>query len=148
MEKRKFKINILDFVIFVVILCSVAVLVFRDTVNEFFTKPEITTVEVTFFVNGADECAVINGSIDKTVIFVPDIKNDFQTNATVAELKAASDLHQTVQRGEAKIRFSGYKRLGRFYAEDGTRIYTDSECAIVVGSRRIVGTTLSVEISG
>ena len=36
MEKRKFKINILDFVIFVVILCSVAVLVFRDTVNEFF----------------------------------------------------------------------------------------------------------------
>lgn len=148
MEKRKFKINILDIVIFVVILCSVAVLVFRDTVNEIFTKPEITTLEISIFVNGEEECAAVSTLLDKNVVFVPDNKNDFTVNAKVVEFKAASDLHTEAKKGEVKIQLSGYKRLGRFYTEDGTRIYTDTECAFVVGEEKINGNLQNVGISG
>ena len=99
MEKRKFKINILDIVIFVVILCSVAVLVFRDTVNEIFAKPVITTVEITVFVNGEEECAAVSSLLDNNVVFVPDNKNDFTLNAKVVEFKAASDIHTEAKKG-------------------------------------------------
>ena len=81
MEKRKFKINILDIVIFVVILCSVAILVFRDTVNEIFTKPEITTLEIAVFVNGEENCSAVSALLDKNAVFVPDNKNDFTVKA-------------------------------------------------------------------
>ncbi len=148
MERRKFKINILDVVIFVVILCSVAVLVFRDTVNELFTKPEVTTLEVVVFVNGADYCAAVGSSLNQDVVFNPDVKSDLQMNARITDFKAVSDLLAEAQRGEAKIKISGYKRLGRFYTEDGTRIHTDSECAILIGENRVVAKLLSVNISG
>ena len=148
MEKRKFKINILDIVIFVVILCSVAVLVFRDTVNEIFAKPVITTVEITVFVNGEEECAAVSSLLDNNVVFVPDNKNDFTLNAKVVEFKAVSDIHTEAKKGEVKIQLSGYKRLGRFYTEDGTRIYTGTECAFVVGEEKINGNLLNIGISG
>ncbi|MBR5285602.1 MAG: hypothetical protein IKU30_01770 [Clostridia bacterium] len=148
MEKRKFKINILDIVIFVVILCSVAILVFRDTVNEIFTKPEITTLEIAVFVNGEENCSAVSALLDKNAVFVPDNKNDFTVNVKVVEFNAASDLHTDAKKGEVKIQLSGYKRLGRFYTEDGTRIHTDTECAIVINNGKINGTLLTVGISG
>lgn len=148
MEKRKFKINILDFVIFVVILCSVAVLVFRDTVNEVFTTPEVTTLEVVFFIDGEDKCDIIRESLNTDVVFISDVKNDIQTNAKLAHFKAALGSLTVPQKGDVSIKISGYKRLGRFYTEDGTRIRTDSECAIIIGEERIDGELLSVNICG
>lgn len=148
MEKRKFKINILDFVIFVVILCSVAVLVFRDTVNEVFTKPEITTLEVSVFIDGADVCALAGESAGKDVVFITDVKNELQCNANIKAFQAALGSLTVPQKGEVSIRLSGYKRLGRFYTEDGTRLYIDSECAIIIGDNTIVGSLVSVGIDG
>ena len=148
MEKRKFKINILDVVIFVVILCSVAVLVFRDTVNEVFTKPEVTTLEAVIFVNDADGCAALQASLDQSVSFEPDVRNDLKIGARVIEFKAMSNLLAEARKGEVKVVLTGYKRFGRFYTEDGTRIYSDAECAITVGDKKIVGTLLAVEIFG
>lgn len=148
MEKRKFKINILDFVIFVVILCSVAVLVFRDTVNEVFTKPETTTLEITFFVEGEGECALIRESLGEETVFIPGEKSEIQVNANLTSFNAALGSLTVPQKGDVSITINGYKRLGRYYTEDGTRIYIDSECAIFIGESRIVGSLISVGING
>ena len=40
MEKRKLKFNILDIAILVAIICSVAVLIFRDVIHDAFGEPE------------------------------------------------------------------------------------------------------------
>ncbi len=148
MEKRRFKLNILDFVIFVVILCSVAVLVFRDTVNEIFTEPEMTTLEVTFFVDGADKIESIRSAVGAEAFFVPDAENDTQVAASVSGIKIAPGSLTVPQKGDITVRISGYKRLGRYYTENGIRIYTDTECIFGVGESHIEGKIISVGISG
>ena len=148
MEKRKFKINILDFVIFVVILCSVAILVFRDTVNEVFIKPEATVVEITLSVDGTEQTAAIRSAMNEDVVFIPDVKKESELAARFTRFNAAPGLSEAPQSVEVSIKVSGYKRLGRFYTEDGTRLYSDTECAVIIGDVRVVGRLLTVEVIG
>ena len=148
MEKRKFKINILDFVIFVVILCSVAVLVFRDTINEVFTKPEISVVEVTFKVDGPDNLSIVRNAFMETVVFFPDTKEELSSDASFSEFKAEPGSLTVPMAADVSIKISGYKRLGRFYTYDGTRIYLDNECAVVIGEERIVGKIVGIRSEG
>lgn len=148
MEKRKFKINILDFVIFIVILCSVAVLVFRDTVNEVFTKPETTVLEVTLFVDGEDNCALIRDSLENDAVFIVDVKTELQVNTSLEKFVVSPGSLTVPQRGELTVKISGYKRLGRFYTENGTRLIADSECAVIIGETNVACKLISVAIGG
>lgn len=148
MEKRKFKLNILDFVIFVVILCSVAVLVFRDTVNEFFTEPEMTTLQITFFVDGEDNMELIGSSLGADAMLVHDTENEIQIAATVKSLKVAPGSLTVPQKGDVTVCITGYKRLGRFYTEGGERLYADEECILIIGETSIEGKVLSVGLNG
>lgn len=129
MQQRKLRLNILDIAIFVAVICAIATLVFRDTIHEAFSDPEIVTLSVTVRVNNADES--LKTEFEK--------KNaDFSLNGRVVEVPISKTEISTVT-NEASILFTcrGYKKLGRFYAENGDRLKLGNECRLTVGDKTV-----------
>ena len=148
MEKRKLKLNILDIAIVVIIICSAAVLMFRDTINEFFSEPEMATINVTFFVDGEDSVILSQNALGKTVTFVVDDENEFSIEGRVISVKAAPGSLTVPKQAEVTVSIVGYKKLGRHFTESGERIYINSECAFVNGETTVEGVVVSVEKIG
>lgn len=119
MQKRKLKLNIIDIAIVVIVLCSITVIAFRDTIGEFFGKPDIAEVEMFFNADMTDEakkaCFIIGTTVDVT--------SNSGVNVRMIITKVEHD-----ENGFAGIKASlnGYKKMGRFYAENGDLLEVNS----------------------
>ncbi len=138
MQKRKLKLNILDVAIVIAILCSVAVLVFHDTLNEVFGNPEISPLTVSVSPEGGEE-AIAN--------FVSGESATLKFES--AKLQAVIVSSELNEDGEALVKLSlnGYKKLGRYYSENGSLIPLDSSCVVQVGEKEFSVILDSVEFS-
>lgn len=112
MQKRKLKLNIIDIAIVVVVLCSIAVIAFRDTIGDFFGKPDIMAIEVEFSGQMTDDAAKSSFVVGTTFGLTSDSGVNVQMIITNVDI---------YENGDATIKASlnGYKKLGRFYAENG-----------------------------
>ncbi len=121
MQKRKLKLNILDVVIVIAILCSVAVLVFHDTINEVFGKPEISPLTVSVSPEGGEDTMASFGVGESVTL-------EFESTKLQAVV-VSSELDED---GEALVKLSlnGYKKLGRYYSENGNLILSGVPCVV------------------
>ncbi len=142
MQKQKFKINILDIAIFVVILCCVAVLIFRDTINDYFGEPEITHISVTVAFENALPAAQVNATEGIDAVFKPIKNGDLKLDARIRKLVVAEDSVKS----QITISCKGYKKLGRFYTESGELISLGSECSIGFAGAEANGKITKVEV--
>ena len=124
MQKRKLKLNILDVVIVIAILCSVAVLVFNNTINEVFGKPEILPLTVSVSPEGDEDIMAVFVSGESVTL-------EFESTKLQAVV-VSSELHEN---GAASVKLSlnGYKKLGRYYSENGSLILSGTACVVQVG---------------
>lgn len=128
MQKRKVKLNILDIAIFAVIICSVLVLIFRDTIGEFFGKPEIAALEVHVTSVSADNNVNDLFAVGSTVTFTPQ-RGGKQVQAVVTSATKSFD-----GKAEFTLSCNGYQRLGRFYTENGEQLSQGGECSLSFGA--------------
>ncbi len=135
MEKRKLKLNVLDFAIFAVIICAVAVLIFRDVIHDAVGKPEIVELCVTVELN--DKVPATLENAESTTLNL-DIDSDSNSDVTV--------LVDDVMYKTAVVRFNGFKRLGRYYSESGDLIKPTEACSISFDEAYYDATVKSVEI--
>lgn len=147
MQKRKFKINILDIVIFIVILCSAALLIFRDVVDEALKKPETVSFDLLIHVEGAGNVDDAVKTEGQTVLFEPMIGEELQIEMTVATVDVKENPVAASNECTVTVAFTGYKRFGRYYTQNGERIYDNAECAFVYGETQIQGTVVLIEES-
>ena len=142
MQKRKIKINILDIAILLAIICSVAALIWRDTISEAFGKPEIVTLEMTVVTEKLDEenaSAFKNG---ESVSITIDSEDKTEVNAKITSVKSVKSGKLTVV-----LSFDGYRSLGRYYDEHNRIITVNSDCIAKIGSAQYKATLQSVEVS-
>ncbi len=145
MQKRMFKFNILDIVILIVVICSIAVLVFRDTINELFDEATMVTLEVTVSVDGEDNVEKALGFLSKSVIFEPRSDKGTAFKVNVADVSVLSDSDAAPNEAEVVVACIGYEKLGRYYTKNGERIYNNTECAFVINGERVVGNVISID---
>jgi len=147
-QKRTFKFNILDVVILIVVICSVAVLVFRDTINEVFEEPTMVTLEVSVNVNGEDNVDKVLDVLSQAVIFEPRSNEGIAFRVNFANINVVPIPNGSPNEAEVKFVCIGYKKLGRYYTKSGERIYNNTECAFIIGGERIVGNVISINEKG
>lgn len=148
MQKRKFKINILDIVIFVVVLCSVALLIFRDTVSEAIQKPETGILDIQITVDGEENVRTLLNAKGDTVDIKPKSDEDLKISATIIDVSLVQRAFVTPTKCVITVYCSGYERLGRYYSENGKRIYENSECVVLLGETEIIGQVGSIDEIG
>lgn len=132
MQHRKLKLNILDIAIFVAVICAIATLVFRDTIHETFSDPEIVTLSVTVRVNNADESLKTEFE-NRNADFFLNVGSGIAISVPITKAEIRTDTN------EASILFTcrGYKKLGRFYTENDERIGTGNECRLNAGDKTV-----------
>lgn len=143
MQKRKVKINILDFVIFAAIACSVVALFFHDTINEVFQQPEITSVEIAVV---ADDLPDDSSSIlvaGKNAVLKSKDANGTDLAVSLKSVKTDSKGNTTFT-----VVCSGYKKLGRYYAENGEKLGINGDYVISFGDVSLDCVLDSVYIRG
>lgn len=145
MQKRKLKFNILDLAIIVVVICSVAVLAFRDTISEIFEEPQMVTLEVTVDINGAETVRNALSSKEKTVMFEPESGEETVFEMYVKEIEILPGSVTVPERARVTLTCVGYSKLGRYYTENGERIYTNTDCAYILSDIRTEGTVILIE---
>jgi hypothetical protein len=107
----------LDIAIFVAILCSVALLVFSESIIGFIGTDEITMIDVTLkFENVSAQTALV--SEGKSVVFEPENATEIKSDALVKKAVNANGEESP----EFVITCTGYKKFGRFFTENGDRI--------------------------
>jgi len=141
MMKRKFKINILDIAIVVAIVCSVATVMFRDTISEAFGKPEITTLEMTFAVPEDSEEGIDHLATTAELYLQLDSESEETVKVTLQSMKQDASGGATVT-----VTCMGYRRLGRFYSEDNQKIEINREYAILASDAQIYGSFSAIEV--
>ncbi|MBQ9848073.1 MAG: hypothetical protein IJO64_03325 [Clostridia bacterium] len=142
MQKRKFKLNILDIAIFVAVICAIATLVFRDTIHEAFSEPEIGTLSLTAHASNADESLKAEFE-NQTAEFFVNNGNGGTISVPITKLELSGETNGAV------ISFTcrGYKKLGRFYTENGERLSIEGECKFTVGEKTLSCVIDSVSVS-
>ncbi len=140
MEKRKFKLNVLDVVIFIAVVCSVVALVFRSDINAALSKPEsvIITVNVTA-VNDENARVYAESIFDIGNNITFDINT--QTRAVVSQTNQENLL-------DATVILNGYTKLGRCYTESGDLLEIGTNCTILYGDGYLHCKVQSYEIMG
>lgn len=141
MEKRKLKINILDVAIFVVVVCAVLVLVFRDNISDTFGKTEIVSLELELTAESVSPNA---GNLFKTgsaIVLEP-------SNGSGEKLQAVVLSSEFSESGKAEIILScnGYKKFSSYYTENGTELVISSDCAVAISDIRFVCKLQKVDI--
>lgn len=148
MQKRTFKFNILDLVIFVVVICSVAVLVFRGTINEAFEETSLATLEVRVAVNGEVSVSKSLEAMSKVVVFEPETNKETAFEVNVVEVDILPGSITVPNKAEVTVVCVGYEKLGRYYTENGERIYNNTQCSFVIDGERIEGNVISITEKG
>ena len=122
MQKRKFKLNILDIAIVILVICAVVALSFRDTISDMFTKPDIVALQIDVSSDGSDVAKSVL-TVGNTVVF-----------------QAQTEIHAVVSESDgvkARLNLNGYKKLGRYYTENGDPISVGDEYVIRFGDLRV-----------
>ena len=148
MQKRVFKFNILDLVIFIVIICAIAVLVFRSNINEMFEGTESVTLEISLDVAGEDNVSQTLDSLSKTVMFEPESGKDTVIEVNVAEVEISPDSKDHPDEARVVVACIGYKKLGRYYTENGERIYNNTESALLINGNRVECKVIFIDEKG
>lgn len=118
MQKRKFKLNILDIAIVALIACIIVALSFRDTISDMFSKPDVVVLQIEISSDGSD--------VAKTIL----------TSGNTVVFQAQTDIHAVVAKSDgtkAKLNLNGYKKLGRYYTENNSQITAGEEYVIIFG---------------
>ena len=122
MQKRKIKINILDIAIVVAVICSVAALFFHDTITEVFEQPEITPIEISVVADDLpDDSASILVAGKTSALKIKD-GDGTKMDTSLKSVKTDSDGNTTFT-----VVCSGYKKLGRYYTENGEKLNVNGE---------------------
>lgn len=140
MQKTKKKINILDVAIFVAIICSLLVLVFRDTISEVFGKPEIVTLEISVVSEKLSDEKLTALKEGQSLEITPASDNSEKINATITSVK---NNNGTVT---LTLSCAGYKRLGRYFTEANQKIEIRSDCTVRVAQTEFKGRLEAVKI--
>lgn len=145
MGKSKFKFNILDVVIVMAVVCSISAVIFNDTIKEAVGKPEIADVNV---------CVTFTSSLPAETMLVPE--GTYVVFETLSEdkIKLNSKVERTfaVDKDGKKesrnfiVSFKGYKKLGRYYTENGKLIEIGSDCSVMIDGKKASGTVKSVNL--
>ncbi|MBO5870076.1 MAG: hypothetical protein J6Q89_04935 [Clostridia bacterium] len=144
MQKRAFKFNILDLVIFVVIICSVAVLFFHDTITELFEEATMVTLEVTAVIEGEENVNYVLDAKNKTVVLKPRLDSEIAFEMTVAHSRILPGSVTVPNKVETTLSCIGYEKFGRYYTESGDRIYNNSVCTVIIDGNEIEGNVILV----
>ncbi len=114
MQKQKFKLNVLDVVIVVAIICSIAVIGFHDYISEIFSKPEIAPVTAVVVINNDVQNQDEKFKIGESVSL--DLGNNIKIQAVIVSFEKRESGNQV------GLSFNGYERMGRYYSELGVQI--------------------------
>lgn len=144
MEKRTFKFNILDIVIIIVVICSIAVLVFHDTISKLFEETEMVTLELSVNVSGEDNVALVREVLSKSVVFEPRSDKGTAFKVNVTNIKIMPVPNAEPNEAEVTVACIGYQKLGRYYTKSGERIYTNAECTFIIDGERVDGSVISI----
>ncbi len=137
MQKRKTKLNILDIAIFAVIICTVCVLMFRDTISELIDPAEINNLEIVIKLDDPNfDMSVLKEG--NPVRFDPDSSTTPVSDAQIVDVSNDSGI-KTV-----KLICTGYQRFGLIYTENGDRIRVDSGCNLIIDNNVQASTVVSV----
>ena len=135
MQKRKFKINVLDITIVILIICAVAALLFRDTINEFFTKPNVVVVDITVTASPVTENEKAVYKVGNTVT----IESDNPIQAVIT--KVTVNLNKVT----APVSLNGYKRFGRYYMENGSPLTAGGKYKAVIAGNSSIFSIVEVQ---
>ncbi len=132
MQKRKVKVNVLDFAIFIAILCSVAALIFHDTIDEIFEQPEITKIEISVVADSLPDDASSILVAGKSVILKMKDNDGTDIETTLKSVKTDSKGDTTFT-----VTCSGYKKLGRYYIENGEKLNINGNYVLDFGDIKL-----------
>ncbi len=122
MNKRKVKVNVLDFAILAAIVCSIAALIFHDTINEVFEKPEITSVEISVVADSLPDDAFSILVAGKSAVLKIKDGNGADIETSLKSVKTDSKGNTTFV-----VVCSGYRKLGRYYTETGEKLNVNGD---------------------
>lgn len=144
MQKRKYKLNALDIAIFIVVLCSVAVIMFRDSISGFLGTTEVSMIDITLTVekDSSSQGALI--TTGKSVVFEPEASTDIKADALVKKALESKGIENSDD--EFVITCTGYKKFGRFYTENGDRISIGEDSKITIDETEITCKVVSVAL--
>lgn len=119
MTKHRLRINILDVLIFAVIICVIASLVFRDTIIEFFGEPEIIPISYSVTVSevSRDYSALFSTGAEVTVSV-----GTVYAETTLVSKSASASAKDGCYDITIVLSGYGYKKLGKYYTSDGIRL--------------------------
>lgn len=135
MQKRKLKLNILDITIVAVVICAIVAVFFRDSINNIFSKPEIVLIQVQVEVEESDTA--------KTVLTIANTV-DFESHTKVQAVVYESETKENMV--TALLTCNGYKKLGRFYTENGDLLEPGMYYDAIFGDKHVSVTVKSVDI--
>ena len=142
MQKRKYKLNALDIAIFIVIICSVFVIMFRDSISGFLGTNEISMIDITLAIENDSASQNVLISTGESVIFEPEASTDIKADALVKKAPETNENSNT----EFVITCTGYKKFGRFFTENGDRISIGSDCKINIDETEMTCKVVTVTL--
>ncbi len=145
MTVQKKRFNILDLAICLVVICSVCLIFFRETVSEIFEDPQMVTLEVTVDFRGTEMIEAFNQTQSKRVTYEPEGNESDFIELDIGKMTITQGTAAAPEQAQITLRFVGYKRLGRYYTELGERIYENCDCAFTLDGVRCEGYVVSVE---
>ena len=104
------------------------------------------TIEIAVDISDSDVINQLSGINATEVVFMSDEITEKTVNMTVVEMTVIEKPNASPERARMVLRFTGYKRFGKIYTEQGERIYGDSRCVIVAGEVRAEGTVAVLQI--
>ena len=147
MQKRKTKFNILDLAIILVAVCSFCLIFFRDTVSEVLGAPQMGIIEIIVEIEGEDAVSEMRQSVGKTVLYETEKEGEY-SEFYISDVKTASDSLVAPNKATVVFTCTGYNKLGRYYTENGKRIFINTTNAYVLNEIRVECKVVSVNKKG
>lgn len=130
MNKKKIRLNILDLVIVVALICTVAAIVFRTEILEIFGEPVIAPVELTLSASDVDaETARGFKSGDEVSVVLAEGEEPLVAVITGVRITAHEDGENA--RLELTLTLDGYRRIGVFYTAGGVKLKYDDSVTVL-----------------
>lgn len=146
MTVQKKRFNILDLAVCLAVICSVCLIFFHESISEIFEDPQMETIEIAVDISDSDVINQLSGINATEVVFMSDEITEKTVNMTVVGMTVIEKPNASPERARMILSFTGYKRFGKIYTEQGERIYGDSQCVIVAGEVRAEGTVAVLQI--
>ena len=131
---RKFRINILDIALIAVLICVVAVLVFRGELNAIFGNPAVRDIKLVLVSDDtSDENARAFRSGESATVAFGEKGEPVAALITGVRISAPADEDAATVHLELVLEIKGYRRLGVYYTEDGIKLLYGTSCSVSTG---------------